>query len=75
MTSSILLEEANRLGVSERIELVEAIWDSLAADAESLPLTPEHRSELDLRLADLEANPGAGSAWTEVRARLERRGR
>ena len=71
-----LLEEAKRLGVAERIELAEAIWDSVAEDAAAavLPVSEAHRRELDRRLADLEADPGAGSSWEEVRSRLERDG-
>ncbi len=75
MRSSVLLEEASRLEVAERIELVEAIWETLSSDPDSLPVTPEHQAELDRRLAELEANPDAGASWAEVRARLERRGR
>ncbi len=70
--NSPLLTEAVKLSVSERIELVAAIWDSLALEINSGPLAEEHRSELDRRLADLEANPETGSPWEEVRARLER---
>jgi putative addiction module component (TIGR02574 family) len=75
MKSSALLEAASRLEVAERIELVEAIWETLRADPQSLPVPPDHLEELDCRLADIEANPDAGSSWAEVRERLERRGR
>ena len=64
------LSEIRKLSVSERIQLVEDIWDSIAADAETLPLTEEQRAELDRRLADAEANPGVGTSWSEVKARL-----
>jgi len=69
-----LLEEAQQLPVEERIELAGAIWDTVAddADAQALPVPPSHQQELDRRLADLEANPEAGSSWEEVRRRLER---
>ncbi len=59
-----------RLSVAERIQIVEDIWDSIAAESDALVLTPEHREELDRRLADHEANPGAGRSWSEVKARL-----
>lgn len=69
-----LLEEARGLSVAERIELAAAIWDTVAegAGSDELPVSEEHRRELDRRLADLEARPDAGSPWDEVRARLER---
>ena len=70
-----LLDEARRLSVEERIELVEAIWDSVAEDAsvESLPVSELHREELDRRLADWRDNPEAGSPWKEALDRLKRR--
>jgi putative addiction module component (TIGR02574 family) len=67
-----LLAEARKLSVAERIELAEAIWDTVAEDAGAIPLPEEHRAELDRRLAELEAAPDAGRPWEEVRARLER---
>ena len=61
-----------RLTIAERLQLVEDIWDSIAADADedSLPLSDEEKAMLDERLADLEANPGDGAPWPEVRARI-----
>jgi putative addiction module component (TIGR02574 family) len=67
-----LLEEARHLPISERIELVEAIWHTIGEDAspDALPVSAAHRAELDRRLADLELAPlGRGCArlppWNE----------
>jgi putative addiction module component (TIGR02574 family) len=70
-----LLEEAKRLSVEERVELVTAIWDSVAEDAgaASLPLSDEHRRELNRRLADREQNPDSESPWADVAERLRKR--
>jgi putative addiction module component (TIGR02574 family) len=70
--TSPLLAEARKLSVAERIELAEAIWDTVAEEADAIPLSDELRAELDRRLADMESDPDAGSPWEEVRARLER---
>jgi putative addiction module component (TIGR02574 family) len=59
------------LSVAERMLLVEQIWDSIAAEQESLPLTQAQKDELDRRLAAYEADPTAGSTWEEVKARLQ----
>jgi putative addiction module component (TIGR02574 family) len=64
------LSEIRKLSIAERIQIVEDIWDSIAADTDALPLTEDQRSELDRRIADAEANPGVGRPWNEVRARL-----
>jgi len=54
-----------------RIELVEGIWDTIAAESAALALPEAQREELDRRLRDLVDDPDAGSPWEEVRARLE----
>jgi len=40
----------HELSIDERMRLVEDIWDSIAADQASLPLTSAQRQELDFRL-------------------------
>jgi putative addiction module component (TIGR02574 family) len=66
-----LLAEALRLSTSDRLQLIEALWDTLSeAD---VPVTVEEQALLDERLADLEQNPDAQSPWADVRARLEQR--
>ena len=71
-----LLDAARALSLAERIELAEAIWDTIANDAgvDQLPVPESHRRELDRRLEEMEASPDSGSSWEEVRSRLEREG-
>lgn len=66
-----LLAAALKLSPSDRLELIEALWDTLSD--EDLPVTAEERALLDERLADLERDPNAQSSWDEVKARLEQR--
>ena len=65
-----LLSEILKLSVSERIQLVEDIWDSIAADPDEIALTEEQRAELDRRIAEVEADPGGGTPWSDVKARV-----
>jgi len=67
-----ILAEAMKLSLNDRIELVEAIWDTVHPSQVELPVTEAQMALLDERLADLEAHPEEGSAWEEVRDRLER---
>ena len=48
------------LPIDTRIQLVEDLWDSIAADQNALPLTGEQRAELDRRIDAyaLDRNPG-----------------
>ena len=71
--NSDLLAEALKLSPADRLQLIEALWNTVSE--EDLPVTPEERALLDARLADLDANPGDQSPWSEVKARLEQRRR
>jgi putative addiction module component (TIGR02574 family) len=61
-----MLDDISRLSVDERIQLVEDIWDSIAADAGVLPLTDTQRAELDRRID----SPGEYVPWETVRTKL-----
>ena len=61
------------LSVPERIQLVEDIWDSIAAVPETVPLTDEQKAELDRRLDAYHQNPDEGSPWGMVRERIRSR--
>jgi putative addiction module component (TIGR02574 family) len=65
-----LLESALKLCVEERLQLVEEIWNSIAATQAAVPLTQAPTEKLNRRMADLEANPEVGSPWEEVRVRF-----
>jgi putative addiction module component (TIGR02574 family) len=65
-----LVAEILALPVTERVRLVEAIWDSIATVPEAMPLTQWQREELDRRLAEYEDDPEAGSSLEEVFARI-----
>jgi putative addiction module component (TIGR02574 family) len=67
-----LVAEILALPVEDRVRLVEAIWESISAVPEALPLTDWQKEELDRRLDDLEKNPEAGSTLEEVFARIRR---
>ena len=58
------------LSVSERILLVEEIWDSIADAAPPLAVTPAQRAEYDRRWAAYLAGDTPAAPWEEVRERL-----
>jgi len=67
-----LVAEILALPVVERVRLVEAIWDSISAVPDALPLTQWQKDELDRRLAEFEADPDSGATLEEVFARIRR---
>jgi putative addiction module component (TIGR02574 family) len=67
-----LVAEILALPASERMLLVEAIWDSIASAPEALELTQWQKDELNRRLAEFEADPDSGATLEEVFARIRR---
>ncbi|MDP2999033.1 MAG: addiction module protein [Bryobacterales bacterium] len=58
------------LPVSERIQLVEDLWDSIVEVPGALPVTEEQGRELDRRLEAHKESPDDAVPWGEVRKRL-----
>jgi putative addiction module component (TIGR02574 family) len=69
------LESLQALSVAERIQLVEDLWDSIAAEApdDAFPISAELGAELDRRAAEADAAPTGGLEWSEVRRAIENR--
>ena len=65
-----ILKDILNLSVSERILMVEAIWDSIPENEETLGLSDETKQLLDARLVNHEDNPNDGSSWEEVKSRI-----
>lgn len=73
--NKISVADALELSISERIQLVGDIWDSIATVPQSVSLTPAQREELDRRLEDYRQHPDEGSPWEVVRDRILAGGR
>ncbi len=63
------------LPVSERLRVLEEIWDSIAVNPDAIPVPESHRTELRRRLDEYRKNPDEdrGSPWAEVKARILKR--
>ena len=61
----------DQLSVSERLDLIEQIWDSLPDQVDAKEIPAWHLEELTKRLAQAERTPGAGKPWREVLERFE----
>jgi len=62
-----------QLSVDERIRLVEDLWDSIASDQASLPLTSDQTEELDKRLDAYEVTGDPGRPMEKVIADIRDR--
>jgi putative addiction module component (TIGR02574 family) len=66
----ITVTDTLNLSLPERIMLVEDIWDSIAAEAESLEITEEEKRIIVERLEAYHRDPKAVSPWKEVYERI-----
>jgi len=70
---TILSRETIRgLSPTERMRLIELLWESFVEDPDALPVTDEQRAELRRRLEEHERDPNSAKPWSQVRSKLER---
>jgi putative addiction module component (TIGR02574 family) len=62
-----------KLPLEERIRLVKDLWDSIAADQNLLPLTPEQRAELDRCLDAYKASGRQSRPAEDVIAEIKKK--
>lgn len=55
------------LSPAEKLQLVEDLWDDLAASPESVPVHEWQKQELARRKARLMANPASALTWEAVK--------
>ena len=66
-----MLTEIEKLSIPERIQLVEDIWDSIAARPDEVPITEAQRNELKRRVQKYRENPQEGVSWEQLKAKME----
>ncbi len=67
------IPEIAQLSTPEKILLVEALWDSIAADVANMPIPQRHQTELDRRLKSHDSHPGNLFSLEELQDRVEKR--
>ncbi|MGH7456383.1 MAG: addiction module protein [bacterium] len=61
------------LSPTEKLQLVEDLWDDLAATPEAVPVHDWQKQELTRRKANLLSNSASGLSWEEVKRRVRSR--
>jgi putative addiction module component (TIGR02574 family) len=61
------------LSVEERIALVQAIWDSIAAEVGMHGPTDEQGREIDLRVVELDTKPENVLTWERIKSHVRSR--
>jgi putative addiction module component (TIGR02574 family) len=67
------LQELETLPVSERVQLVEDLWDSIARSNAEVPVPQWQKDELDRRKGNYHRNPDSGQTWDQVKQDILRR--
>ena len=68
--NTALLEAVKSLPLPDRVELVDAVWESIAADGYEPPLSESQSAELRRCLEEHRQNPASGIPWETVKAEL-----
>jgi putative addiction module component (TIGR02574 family) len=58
------------LTLSEKLQLVEDLWDSIALVPEQIPVLDWQKEELARRKAAYLQNPDSGSSWEAAKERI-----
>jgi len=61
------LAEISKMALSEKISLVEEIWDTIVNDGEYPELTEPQSAELNRRMNSYHANPSQGRLWNDIK--------
>ena len=69
---SDIREQIKKLSVSERILLVEEIWDGIVEENTPLELPAEQKQEIERRGEELKTNPELGKSWEEIISKLKK---
>ncbi len=70
---NVRLEDLKHLPLAQRVQLVEDLWDSIAAELESMPLSDSLKREMDRRLEDYLKDPTRAVPYEEVKRRMKER--
>jgi putative addiction module component (TIGR02574 family) len=61
------------LSPAEKLQLVQDLWDDLAASPDDVPIGDSQIAELKRRKANLQKDPGSGLSWEETKRRIRSR--
>jgi putative addiction module component (TIGR02574 family) len=75
MDITATLNQIKTLDLNDRIQLVQAIWDTIADEQEYPDLTDEEKQELDRRIDEHDADPDNVLTWEELKSSIKNKKR
>jgi putative addiction module component (TIGR02574 family) len=71
--SKVPIKQLLALSVAERIQLIDDLWESVAADSEGIPISEAQLKEARRRLEEHRADPSSAIPWEQLRRELYER--
>jgi putative addiction module component (TIGR02574 family) len=65
-----VLEQAMGLSVEEKLQLIAALWDSMALEPQKIPVPDWQLQELERRMEAQRTNPDPGQTWEQVKQEI-----
>jgi putative addiction module component (TIGR02574 family) len=72
-TMDISIEQLRQLPLEKRLEIIEALWDSVESEFGPVPIPDDILDEADREFEAHLANPSSSIPWEHVRAEMRRR--
>jgi len=70
---NVRIEDLKSLPLTDRLRLVEDLWDSIAEVLQKAPVSTELQAEMERRRQAYLRDPKSAEDWDVVRRRLEKR--
>lgn len=73
--SSAMIQESDSvfdLTPSEKLQLVEDLWDDLASNPDDVAIHDWQKEELDRRKENLQQSSPGGNSWDDVKRRIRK---
>jgi putative addiction module component (TIGR02574 family) len=58
------------LTTNEKVVLAQQLWDSVAANEDSLDVSANQKAEIDRRVIEFESDGTTGNPWDSVKSRI-----
>lgn len=71
--NKLQMDELHKLPVKDKIKVVQALWDDIAAEQSIDTLPAEHKRILQDRLNKIDSGHATFSSWTDVQKKYSKR--
>jgi putative addiction module component (TIGR02574 family) len=70
--TDVSIDQLRGLPLEKRLEIIEALSESVESEAGPFPISDEFADELDRRFQEHVDDPGSSIPWEQVRAEIRR---